>query len=69
MASLPEQILDILTQSAEVELDALVIRVREKNPTVREAQVRGALFPLLSTHQIEIGKDQKLKLSRALACK
>lgn len=61
--TLQDDILSILKMNREpIPADDLVTRMKTQKPNLRTAQVRTALFPLMSTHQIEISEDRKIRL-------
>lgn len=63
MLSLQDEILHILSETGELDADELVQKVVQARSEYRNAQVRAAMFPLLSTRQISFSEDNRVKLT------
>ncbi|HEY9684074.1 MAG TPA: hypothetical protein V6C86_21005 [Oculatellaceae cyanobacterium] len=59
--NLEDRILEILKDGKPIKADELVTQIL-RTEKVSESEIRGAFFPLVSTHQIEFGPNRTLKL-------
>ena len=59
---LEEKILEILRDGKVIKADDVVNQVMRLEPQASESEIRGAFFPLMSTHQVEFGPGRTLKL-------
>ncbi len=65
MPSLQEEILSIL-DNREMPLEELVAEMKRRHPDMLTFDIRSALLPLMSTYQIELDKERKVRVARQL---
>jgi hypothetical protein len=65
MPSLQEEMLSILA-NREMPLEELVSAMKSRHPDMLTFDIRSALLPLMSTYQIELDKDGKVRVAKQL---